>query len=169
MPSDRQQKIINRLLDGCDGKLSSPKWGKINQCPQDTALRDIQDLIMKGVFKKEASGGRSTNYELSKLPAEVFRLRKAFESDPSRCCGSGFRLRSSTSHVVCHVRLKKTPPPPGKPCQFAGLRGWHRRAGAVCFPKNGRYAAGGGRRVYPRNTGSGAAAGNEIPHVCPCG
>ena len=63
----RQLKIINRLLDGFDGKLTSSKWAKINKCSQDTALRDIQDLIEKGILQKDASGGRSTNYLLIKL------------------------------------------------------------------------------------------------------
>lgn len=62
----RQQKIINRLLDGFDGKLTTSKWAKLNKCSQDTALRDIQDLILKNIFQKENSGGRSTNYELIK-------------------------------------------------------------------------------------------------------
>lgn len=62
--NERQQKIINKLLDGFDGKLTSSKWGKINKCSQDTALRDIQDLIKKNILQKELSGGRSTNYEL---------------------------------------------------------------------------------------------------------
>lgn len=62
--NDRQQKIINRLLDGFDGKLTSSKWAKINKCSQDTALRDIQDLMKKDILQKEASGGRSTNYGL---------------------------------------------------------------------------------------------------------
>jgi Fic family protein len=62
--NDRQQKVINRLLDGFDGKLTTSKWAKINKCSQDTALRDIQDLIKKDILQKEASGGRSTNYEL---------------------------------------------------------------------------------------------------------
>ena len=66
--NERQQNIINRLLDGFNGKLTSSKWGKINKCSQDTALRDIQDLIKKDILKKEASGGRSTNYELVKMP-----------------------------------------------------------------------------------------------------
>jgi Fic family protein len=66
--NDRQQKIINRLLDGFDGKLTTSKWGKINQCSQDTALRDIQDLIKKNILQKESSGGRSTNYELREMP-----------------------------------------------------------------------------------------------------
>jgi len=66
--NERQQKIINKMLDGFDGKLTSSKWGKINKCSQDTALRDIQDLIKKNILRKEASGGRSTNYELAEMP-----------------------------------------------------------------------------------------------------
>ncbi len=66
--NDRQQKIINKLLDGFEGKLTSSKWAKINKCSQDTALRDIQDLIKKEILQKEASGGRSTNYEIKELP-----------------------------------------------------------------------------------------------------
>ena len=66
--NERQQKMINKLLDGFNGKLTSSKWGKINKCSQDTALRDIQDLIKKDILQKEASGGRSTNYELLKMP-----------------------------------------------------------------------------------------------------
>ncbi len=66
--NERQQKTINKLLDGFNGKLTSSKWGTINKCSQDTALRDIQDLIKKNILRKEASGGRSTNYELVKMP-----------------------------------------------------------------------------------------------------
>lgn len=46
------------------GKLTSSKWAKITKCSPDTALRDIQDLIDKGILKKAEEGGRSTNYEL---------------------------------------------------------------------------------------------------------
>jgi len=60
----RQVKILNLLLDGFTGKLTSSKWAKINKCSSDTALRDIQDLIKKDILTKEAAGGRSTNYEL---------------------------------------------------------------------------------------------------------
>lgn len=62
--NERQHKIINKMLDGFNDKLTSSKWGKINKCSQDTALRDIQDLIKKNILKKEAGGGRSTSYEL---------------------------------------------------------------------------------------------------------
>jgi Fic family protein len=51
-------------LDGIDGKLKSSKWAKIAKCSSDTALRDIKDLIDKGILQQEQQGGRSTNYEL---------------------------------------------------------------------------------------------------------
>jgi Fic family protein len=65
--NDRQQKVIHKLLDGFDGKLTTSKWAKINKCSQDTALRDIQDLMKKNILRKEDSGGRSTNYELNRV------------------------------------------------------------------------------------------------------
>ena len=64
--NDRQVKLLNRLLDGFQGKLTSSKWGKIAKCSKDTALRDIQDLIHKGILEKDNAGGRSTNYVLKK-------------------------------------------------------------------------------------------------------
>ncbi|MGN0213342.1 MAG: Fic family protein [Muribaculaceae bacterium] len=60
----RQRKIINMMLDGFEGKLNSSKWYKINHCSQDTALRDITDLLRKGILRKSVMGGRSTSYEL---------------------------------------------------------------------------------------------------------
>lgn len=62
--NERQRLLINKLWDGFDGKLTSSKWAKIAKCSQDTASRDIQDLISKGILKKEEAGGRSTNYTL---------------------------------------------------------------------------------------------------------
>jgi Fic family protein len=62
--SDRQRSVINRLLDGFEGKLTSSKWAKLTKCSQDTALRDIDDLIRRGILVKEAAGGRSTSYSL---------------------------------------------------------------------------------------------------------
>ncbi|MDF1573988.1 MAG: Fic family protein [Bacteroidales bacterium] len=64
--NERQRKQINKLLDGFDGKLTSSKWAKIAKCSKDTAIRDINDLINKNILRKEAAGGRSTNYELVK-------------------------------------------------------------------------------------------------------
>ena len=62
--NDRQRKVINRLWDGFEGKLTTQKYAKINHCSQDTALRDIQSLIEKRILRKTNEGGRSTNYEL---------------------------------------------------------------------------------------------------------
>lgn len=62
--NDRQKKILNLLLDDFEGVLNTTKWAKLAKCSQDTALRDVQDLIEKGIFGKSKSGGRSTNYEL---------------------------------------------------------------------------------------------------------
>lgn len=62
--NDRQRLMINQLLDGFSGKLTSSKWAKMSKCSSDTALRDIQDLIQKEILRKESGGGRSTNYEL---------------------------------------------------------------------------------------------------------
>ena len=64
--NERQSLLINKLLDGFDGKLTSSKWAKIGKCSKDTAIRDINDLIIKNILRKEAAGGRSTNYELVK-------------------------------------------------------------------------------------------------------
>jgi Fic family protein len=63
--SERQRSMLNLLLEGFEGKLTTSKWAKINKCSADTALRDIQDLISKGILKKDESGGRSTNYLLN--------------------------------------------------------------------------------------------------------
>lgn len=62
--NERQRKVINRLLDGFEGKLTTSKWAKIAKCSQDTAYRDILDLIDKGILSKNAEGGRNTSYSL---------------------------------------------------------------------------------------------------------
>jgi len=64
--NERQRKLINKILDEFDGKLTSSKWAKIAKCSKDTAIRDINDLINKNILQKEEAGGRSTNYELTK-------------------------------------------------------------------------------------------------------
>lgn len=60
----RQRDMIDRLLDGFSGKLTSGKWAIVEKCSPDTALRDISDLLQRGVLAKEPGGGRSTNYAL---------------------------------------------------------------------------------------------------------
>jgi Fic family protein len=63
--NERQVKLLNRLLDGFEGKLTSSKWAAIAKCSPDTALRDINDLLARGVLRKSDAGGRSTSYELN--------------------------------------------------------------------------------------------------------
>jgi Fic family protein len=65
--NERQRKVINRLLDGFEGKMTSSKWAALTKSSPDTALRDIKDLISKGIFVREAGGGRSTSYVLTSL------------------------------------------------------------------------------------------------------
>jgi Fic family protein len=62
--NERQIKILNRLLDGFEGQLTTSKWAKITTCSQDTAYRDILDLINRGALQKDPGGGRSTSYSL---------------------------------------------------------------------------------------------------------
>jgi len=64
--NERQAKLVNRLLDGFEGKLTSRKWAAIAKCSPDTALRDITDLLARGVLRKSDAGGCSTGYELDK-------------------------------------------------------------------------------------------------------
>ena len=65
--NERQVKLLNKLLDGFEGKLTSSKWAAIAKCSPDTALRDINDLLGRGVLRKTDAGGRSTSYELNDL------------------------------------------------------------------------------------------------------
>lgn len=62
--NERQRRVLARLLDRFDGKLTSTKWAKIADCSQDTASRDIADLLERGILVKDAAGGRSTSYSL---------------------------------------------------------------------------------------------------------
>jgi Fic family protein len=62
--NERQRKVVNRLLDGFHGKLTSSKWASLAKCSQDTAGRDINDLVTRGILAKDAAGGRSTSYSL---------------------------------------------------------------------------------------------------------
>ena len=61
----RQIAMLNSLLDAFEGKLTTSKWVKLTKCSQDTASRDILDLVERGVLRKDATGGRSTTYSLA--------------------------------------------------------------------------------------------------------
>lgn len=62
--NDRQRLVLNRLLDGFEGKLTSSKWAKLAKTSPDTALRDINDLVSRDILIREAAGGRSTSNRL---------------------------------------------------------------------------------------------------------
>jgi Fic family protein len=66
--NERQKLMLNKLLDGFEGKLNTSKWAKITKVSSDTALRDILGLVNQNVLEKEDAGGRSTNYRLVKIP-----------------------------------------------------------------------------------------------------
>ena len=63
--NDRQRKVLNRLLDGFEGKLTSSKYAKLAKCSSDTALRDIKTLLDRGVLIQDKGGGRNTSYHLA--------------------------------------------------------------------------------------------------------
>jgi Fic family protein len=58
--------MLNRLLDGFEGKLTTSKWATIAKCSSDTALRDILDLVERGVLARNPGAGRSTSYSLAR-------------------------------------------------------------------------------------------------------
>lgn len=63
--NERQRKVVNRLLDGFEGKLTNAKWAALAKTSPDTALRDINDLVSRAILAKEPGGGRSTSYSLA--------------------------------------------------------------------------------------------------------
>lgn len=63
----RQRKVINRMLDGFEGKLTSSKWAALTRTSPDTALRDINDLVKRGILTRDPGGGRSTSYSLASM------------------------------------------------------------------------------------------------------
>ncbi|MFK0690907.1 Fic family protein [Mesorhizobium sp. IMUNJ 23033] len=69
--NERQRKIVNRLLDGFEGKLTSSKWAALAKTSPDTALRDINDLMARGVLVRDEAGGRSTSYSLASLGGDA--------------------------------------------------------------------------------------------------
>jgi Fic family protein len=65
--NDRQRKVLNRVLDGFEGKLTNAKWAALTKASSDTALRDIDDLVKRGILVRDEGGGRSTSYSLARL------------------------------------------------------------------------------------------------------
>jgi len=66
--NDRRRTVVNRLLDGFEGGLNSSKYAKLAKCSTDTSLRDIHDLVARGILTRTAVGGRSTSYRLADTP-----------------------------------------------------------------------------------------------------
>jgi Fic family protein len=66
--NERLRLVLNRLLDGLEGKLTTSKYAKLAKCSQDTALRDILPLVERGILVRNPEGGRSTSYALNTIP-----------------------------------------------------------------------------------------------------
>jgi Fic family protein len=66
--NDRQRLVLNHLLDGFEGKLTTSKWARLAKCSHDTALRDIMALVERGLLVRNPEGGRSTSYNLASIP-----------------------------------------------------------------------------------------------------
>jgi Fic family protein len=77
--NERQRLVLNRLLDGLEGKLTTSKWAKLAKCSHDTALRDIATLVQGGILVRNPEGGRSTSYALAKT-----EVNYPFSSLPGR-------------------------------------------------------------------------------------
>lgn len=69
--NQRQRLMLNKLFDGFEGKLQTSKWAKITKTSTDTALRDIKDLIEKGILQQTNEGGRNANYQLSQTTTDT--------------------------------------------------------------------------------------------------
>jgi Fic family protein len=76
--NERQRLVLNKLLDGFEGKLTTTKWAKLTDSSQDTAYRDILELIERGILVRSAEGGRSTSYVLAQVsqPPEVDKTER---------------------------------------------------------------------------------------------
>jgi hypothetical protein len=69
----RQRKMLNRVLDGFEGKLTNSKWASLTKTSSDSALRDIDDLVRRGILAKDVGGGRSTSYSVMASTADALR------------------------------------------------------------------------------------------------
>jgi Fic family protein len=88
--NERQRLVLNRLLDGFEGKLTTSKWAKLAKCSHDTALRDILALVERGILVRNPEGGRSTSYGLTSIPESAKEKQwpaRGLQRDPST--GSG--------------------------------------------------------------------------------
>ena len=75
--NERQRKVINRMLEDFKGYLTTSKYAKLAKCSNDTALRDIRDLLDRGIIVKNSGGGRSTSYRLADLADQNSQAERA--------------------------------------------------------------------------------------------
>lgn len=92
--NDRQRLVINRMLNGFKGFLSTSKYSKLAKCSTDTALRDIRELLERGILVRNSAGGRSTSYSLAD-PENILRFGHAPESAKRTIRSSGKPFVSS--------------------------------------------------------------------------
>jgi Fic family protein len=105
--NERQRLLLNRLLNGFEGKLTSSKWATIAKTSQDTASRDIDDLIRRRILVKDPGGGRSTSYSLIVTAADALRAVAAYvRAHKSQTAWSGARLPSATEKAERITRIE---------------------------------------------------------------
>lgn len=79
--NERQIKVLNRLLDGFEGKLTTIKWAALSKCSSNSALRDSTELLQHVVLQKTSASGRSTNYEIAVPTTRTQREARRYEAD----------------------------------------------------------------------------------------
>jgi hypothetical protein len=104
----RQVKVLNRLPDRVEGKLTTSKYAKLTQGSQHTAYRDILDLVERGALRKDPGGGRSTSYSLSKGVERKWRKRGTMER-PYPNSDSGLARRARRLMAGSALSLPKNP------------------------------------------------------------
>lgn len=105
--NERQRAIVNRMLDGFEGKLTSSKWAALAKCSQDTASRDIDDLVSRLILAREPAGGRSTSYALVVTAGDALRLIAAYARfDSGLSPASGPRISSPEEKAARRQRLE---------------------------------------------------------------
>lgn len=92
----RQRLVLNRLLDGFEGKVTTSKWAKLAKCSQDTALRDIMVLVERGILVRSPEGGRSTSYGLAKIPMLSWGDAAIWAAAPGGAPTTGSQLPSKS-------------------------------------------------------------------------
>ena len=101
--NERQRHVLNRVLDGFDGKLTTSKWAKLAKCSQDTALRDILPLVGAGILVRNREGGRSTSYRVGKI--EEAERKKNERTQNTHRTPKGGEIRRVPSFLIRLARV----------------------------------------------------------------